>query len=81
MACDCISTINKNMIGQQYDKKPIISARLKVAYVFPKKGGLETTTYNDMEIETEGSKRPKIVKIFPSFCPFCGKKIEKHPEI
>jgi hypothetical protein len=80
MNCDCIKTVNSKLKGKNFEGRTIISARLKTVCLFDKDNQLETTVFNEMEITVKGITKTQIVKIFPSYCPFCGKKIEKHSE-
>ncbi len=76
MNCNCIDTIEQNVLDREkYDGRKIDSVKfISMAYMMP---DFSIVTNSELELELEGLKRPKIVKINHTFCPFCGKSIKE----
>ena len=79
MNCNCIEDVEKKVLETEtYDKRKILSTQIiGCSYMMPT---FEKVTNTEIELELEGLKKPKVVKIQHSYCPFCGTKIKKEEQ-
>ncbi len=70
--CNCIQELQKKVIGTDWKGKKIVSAKfLSMAFMGPTFSSKSTS---ELEATVDGMKKPQIIPIVHSFCPFCGKE-------
>lgn len=75
MNCDCYKNTAERIFDMKiYDKRNIIEvSEPDVIYTFGTNAGKTgTLSYEEFDVELEGLKKPKKVKVSHTFCPFCG---------
>lgn len=80
MNCNCYEEIAQKFLDQEtYDGKNIESVEMKdVFFTFGTNAGTTgRLSYQEFEVELEGLKRPKKVKVSHVYCPYCGIKAGK----
>ena len=75
MKCDCIETIESEVKESGFGGKKVTKATIETSFVFGKKGMYSTTSTN-FHITLDGAKKPKVIQVMHTFCPFCGVKIQ-----
>ncbi|KFC19342.1 hypothetical protein [Chryseobacterium sp. FH1] len=83
MNCDCFkNTAQKILDKETWEKREILDVtHTGIMYTFGNNAGKTgTLSYEEFELELEGLKKPKIVKVSHTFCPFCGVKAGKLDE-
>jgi len=83
MNCECLTNTEKKLLdnynANEKNKKKALSASIEKGFIFGKK--LQTITYSNVAFQLEGQKKECKLRLFHSFCPFCGIKIERdNPE-
>lgn len=77
MNCDCIKQFETKLKEQFEDPE----AHLLVGFVFKDDGGTLTVPTIEALVrkkKRDGSfKKPESISVIPSFCPFCGEKLDK----
>lgn len=80
MNCKCIETVQKKLMDRgTYERRTIENVLPpNMMWAFSEVGG-ETgqLSYEEFEVELEGLKKSKKVKISHTFCPWCGKHAGK----
>jgi len=76
--CNCIEEktdqVKKYLIEGKNFKKEIVGVQMEnVAMTFGKAG---SRTFSKVLIELSGQKKKEEIRIFNSYCPFCGTKAE-----
>lgn len=76
--CNCISELEENLKALAEEKgmykKPIKSVSMAGKTLSIGGNQLNSVVVHDFEIELEGQKKRKTIKIKHSHCPFCGEK-------
>lgn len=75
MNCNCYKETSEKLLERrEWEGRKIIDASMKdLMYTFGTNGGKSgTLSYQEFEVELEGLKRPKKVKVSHTFCPYCG---------
>lgn len=83
MNCLCIETAQQKLEERGvYEGREITSVgQPNMLWVFGDTGGEDgQLSYEEFEVELEGLKKPKKVKIAHTFCPYCGKHAGKMSE-
>jgi NADH pyrophosphatase NudC (nudix superfamily) len=70
--CNCISKMEKDLIGTEYHKRKILKAELtSVSLLF---SSMKFETTSTIELTLEGIKKITKTNAVHVFCPFCGEK-------
>jgi len=80
MNCNCIKETEGKLLERgEWEGRKIVGVGMKdLMYTFGTNGGKSgTLTYQEFEVELEGLKRPKRIKVSHTFCPYCGIKVGK----
>jgi len=71
--CDCVAKVNEQLA----DHNTVLE---EVAVVSMTKPGMRSSmliTTSRLRTSTQNERRSKVKKVMPSFCPFCGEKIDR----
>lgn len=75
--CDCIEMTNKDLQENHIE----FNTRIHIPIVFDFKNGLCKEPQAMIVTEKlDDKKRVKPIKLFASYCPFCGKKYKEEDE-
>lgn len=80
MNCNCIKETEEKLFERgEWEGRKIVDVGMKdLMYTFGTNGGKSgTLTYQEFEVELEGLKRPKRIKVSHTYCPYCGTKVGK----
>lgn len=83
MNCKCFKETEDKLLERgEWEGRRILDAKMNdLMYTFGTNGGeTGTLSYQEFEVELEGLKRPKKIKVSHTFCPYCGVKIGKLDE-
>lgn len=72
--CNCVTELQKRAVGMEFDGKKVLKADMIDGMFVHRNGRLIFLTSSEMEVELEGRKRPKVIPVAHSYCPFCGRK-------
>jgi hypothetical protein len=75
MNCKCIENIEAQTLKMKYKNSTVERAQFISAALMGSK--LQMVTTSEIEVTLVGVKKKYNVPIAHSYCPFCGKKIEK----
>lgn len=73
MNCNCIDELKYKLVGHEIDGSPILSADFGNQGLVKNGKNLTVKYYSVFDCNVEGRKRTVPMKIFHSYCPFCGK--------
>lgn len=75
MNCDCYKNTAERIFNMKtYENKPILEVlQPDILFTFGTNGGKSgSLSYEEFEVELEGLKKPKKIKVAHTFCPYCG---------
>lgn len=75
MNCDCVEKTKEKFLEKgEYEGRQITDVDLpNMLWTFGTNAGKTgMLSYEEFEVELEGLKKPKKVKVAHSYCPFCG---------
>ena len=80
MNCNCYKEIAEKFEDRgQWENREIINVKMNdLLYTFGTNGGSSgTLSYQEFEVELDGLKKPKKIKISHTYCPYSGAKAGK----